>query len=136
MLPMPSRIYHSLLMINLLIIVDDWEALEVYENILGAHFKIHSSPFGSEGIRLAQEWSSHEPLGRVLIDLTFEDMHASEACEQLRKDPRTQKIPLTVILNEGEELLELPGRFPQAGDQVYQRPFPFEQLLDDLKKSI
>lgn len=114
--------------------IDDWEALEVYENLLGAHFKLHLAAFGSEGIRLAQELAPKEPLDRVFIDLTLEDMHASEACEKLRKDPTTQNLPLTIILNQDEELLEIPGLFPLPGDQVYRRPYPFDQLLEGLKK--
>jgi two-component system cell cycle response regulator len=115
---------------GLLLIVDDWEALEVYEDRLKNYFRIYSAAFGSEGIRLAQEL----PVDRILIDLTFEDMDAAEACEKLRTHPKTKGIPLTVIVSEDEKAFEKAEMFPLPADQFYRRPFPFEQLLQALNK--
>jgi len=78
---------------TLLLIVDDWEALEVYETRLGPHFRILTAAFGSEGLRVAQEQRPE----LIFIDLTMEDMHASEACESLRSMPETRAIPLILI---------------------------------------
>jgi CheY-like chemotaxis protein len=115
---------------SLLLIVDDWEALEVYEDRLKNVFRIHSAVFGKEGVQLAREIS----VDRILIDLTFEDMHASEACEELRAHPKTRKIPLTVIFNQEEKPFEKEGVFPLPFDQFHSRPYPFDQLLQDLNK--
>jgi CheY-like chemotaxis protein len=110
---------------RLLAIIDDWEALEVYEGRLAPRFELLTSPFGKEGVALAIA----ERPDRILLDLTFEDMHAAEAVERLREDPATQAIPLTVVLNRGE-LLELRGEiFPRPGDQLIQRPFDLEELI-------
>ncbi|MFL5812419.1 MAG: hypothetical protein ACJ763_02480 [Bdellovibrionia bacterium] len=115
---------------SLLLIVDDWEALEVYEDRLKNYFRIYSAAFGGEGIRIAQEVA----VDRILIDLTFEDMNAGEACEKLRSLPKTQNIPLTVIFNEDEKPFEKPGVFPLPADQLHRRPYPFERLLQELSK--
>ena len=40
---------------RLLIVIDDWEALELYEERLGAYFSLSSTFFGSDGIRMARE---------------------------------------------------------------------------------
>ncbi len=110
---------------RLLVVVDDWEALEVYETRLEPFFEVRGAPFGSEGLRLAQE----ERPDRILLDLTFEDMHAQEACEKLRAIPGMRTVPLTIILNEGEEKFELAGAFPLPGDHVLHRPYDLNELI-------
>ena len=116
-------------MIRLLIVADDWEALEVYETKLAPHFEVSAAPFGSEGIRMARNLRPD----RILIDLTLDEMHAAEACEKLRAQPETSAIPLTVVLNEGEAPLGQTGVFPKKGDQRIHRPFDFASLIQELK---
>ena len=114
---------------RLLLVVDDWEALEVYETRLGVMFEVHCAAFGSEGVRMAKELRPD----RVLIDLTLEDMTPSEACQQLRSSPETRSVPLTLVLNVDEPTPELEGLFPRSGDRVVQRPYELQKLLNSLK---
>lgn len=113
----------------LLLIVDDWEALEVYENRLSSHFSLRSASFGSEGVRMAAELRPD----RIFLDLTFEDMNADEACHALRASSATQSIPITLVLSQDEKSLEIPGIFPRSGDHSVRRPYPFAELLEKLK---
>jgi len=112
---------------TLLLIVDDWEALEVYETRLSPHFRILTAAFGSEGLRVAQEQRPE----LIFIDLTMEDMHASEACERLRAMPETRAIPLILILNENEKAVEKAGVFPLPGDRLVRRPYRLEELISE-----
>ena len=115
---------------NLLIVVDDWEALDVYEELLGSKFSLVSAPFGSEGVRMARDLSNERRPDRILLDLTLEDMHASEACEKLRAREETRTIPVTVVLNAEEPAFERPGVFPLPGDQLLRRPYQPAQLVE------
>lgn len=114
---------------NVLLIVDDWEALEVYENWLSPHFQLRSAPFGSEGIRVAKE----QRPDRIFLDLTFEDMSTVEACQKLRALDETRTVPLTLVLGQDEGSVDLPGVFPLPGDQWVRRPYEFSELLEKLK---
>lgn len=114
---------------ELLLIVDDWEALEVYENRLSPHFHLRSASFGSDGVRMALEFQPD----RIFLDLTFEDMSTSEACLALRASSATRSIPITLVLSRDEKTLDLAGVFPLPGDRSVQRPYPFSELLEKLK---
>src|SRR4051794_21802056 len=81
---------------RLLLIVDDWEALERYENELAGHFELLSAPFGEMGIDLARE----EKPDLLFVDLTFEDMTPAEARKALTDDEMTARIP-AIIVGEG-----------------------------------
>ncbi len=114
---------------RVLLIVDDWEALEVYENRFArAGFDVHGASFGAYGIDQAVELRPDH----IFIDLTFEDMHAQEACAELRQREDTRQIPITVVLNAGEAELTLPGRFPLVGDRVLRRPFDIASVTESL----
>ena len=77
----------------LLLIVDDWELLERYEERFSESFEVLCAPLGSEGIRLARE---HLP-ELVLLYLHFENMTNHEVCLALREDPVTGTLPIAAV---------------------------------------
>ncbi len=78
---------------KLLLIVDDWELLERYEERFMSTYEILCAPLGPEGIRIAQE----EIPDAVLLNLTFENMTNEEGCAALEADSRTRLIPLAIV---------------------------------------
>ena len=82
---------------KLLLIVDDWELLERYEERFSPVYDVLCAPLGSEGMRLARE----ESPDAVLLNLTFENMTNEEACAALRADPVTRKIPIGAVGDGG-----------------------------------
>lgn len=82
---------------KLLLIVDDWELLERYEERFSNDFSVFCAPFGPEGIRMARE----ERPDLILLNLTFENMTNEEACQSLRADPQTTGIPIVSVGNGG-----------------------------------
>ncbi len=109
----------------LLVVVDDWEALEVYEAHLEPYFDLTLAPFGSEGLRIAKETRPR----RVLLDLTFEDMTPGEAIEAFRSDRLTAEIPLTVVFSRGAEPYAREAVYPRPGDHSVRRPYELAELL-------
>jgi CheY-like chemotaxis protein len=113
------------MMHQLLLIVDNWESLDYYEAKLKSRFRIECAAFGNEGIRLA-----HELLpDLILIDLTLEDMSPNEAINFLRSNPRTQSIPLLVILDPSAQETILENETLSR----LSRPYRFEDLIHRLK---
>lgn len=109
----------------LLLIVDDWEALERYEDRLSAHFsEVEACPMAKEGLERARErhWD------RILIDLVLEDVTPAEAVARLKKDPRSSRVPL-VVVGAAEELADLHLDFP---DRRVHRPFEWAALVEQL----
>jgi CheY-like chemotaxis protein len=102
-------------------IVDDWEALERYEERLASRFsEAEGWPMAKEGLERARErrW------GMILLDLTFEDVTPCDAVASLKQDPRTSEVPLLVV-GAREELEVLPL---SARDQRIYRPFEWRDL--------
>jgi CheY-like chemotaxis protein len=107
---------------KVLLIVDDWEALEWYEDQLSSEFEVTCAPFGSEGIRLAKELQPD----KIFMDLILEDMSPGEGIEELQSDPKTQRIPLTFIQNKESDLnFECP-----PGATYLTRPFHLSCLIE------
>ncbi len=75
---------------KLLLIVDNWELLERYEERFSQAFEVECAPFGSDGVRMARE----NPPDLILLNLNFEDMTIREACLALRSDSLTRDIPI------------------------------------------
>ena len=107
---------------KLLLIVDDWEALEVYEGRFTSHFEVHGAPFGNEGVRVAQELMPD----LILLDLVFEDMSPEEGVQALKSNPVTQDIPIVVILDTPLENIP-------PGVRAVARPYDFSELLRLMK---
>ncbi len=106
---------------SLLLIVDDWEALERYEERLSPRFTmVEGWPMAKEGLHRAREggWSA------ILLDLVFEDVTPAEAVTILKQDPLTSGVPL-IVIGSREELERLPLA---ERDQRIFRPFQWPQL--------
>ena len=78
---------------KLLLLVDDWELLERYEERFSTAFEVYCAPLGAEGLRLARE---KQP-DFILLNLAFENMTNQEAWVALRADPLTQKITIAAV---------------------------------------
>lgn len=78
---------------KILLVVDDWELLERYEESFSADADVLCAPLGPEGIRLARS----TPPDLILLNLTFENMTTEEACLALRAKPETRSIPVVAV---------------------------------------
>jgi CheY-like chemotaxis protein len=108
---------------SLLLIVDDWEALERYEERFASGFdELEACPMPKEGLLRARDrsWSV------ILLDLTLEDVTPREAMAFLKSDSRTSTVPL-VVVGSSEELLDL-ELLPS--DRKVFRPFDWRILAE------
>lgn len=108
---------------KLLLVVDDWEALERYEDRLSPHFaETEAWPLGSEGLRRATE----EAFDLILIDLTLEDLTPHEAQARLMSQPARGE-PRVIYVGEQGELAAI-----EEGGRVSKvlRPFDWAELRE------
>jgi len=87
---------------KLLLIVDDWERLERLEERFIADFEVLCAPFGSEGLRLADE----ELPDVILIDLSFEDMTVEEVHAKILERQHLKHVKI-FDLSQGADRLSL-----------------------------
>ena len=113
---------------TLLLVVDDWEALERYEDRLSSMFLCTEAwPLGREGLKRALEIDCQ----MILIDLTLEDMTPLEAERWLRANP-PRGSPWILYVGERSELEQI-----IQGDQIRKvlRPFDWETLKSAVLES-
>ncbi len=103
---------------RLLLIADDWEANERYEERLSPHFELLSALFGSDGVRMAAE--EHPDV--ILLDLTMEDMTPEEGCAALDRNAASRDIPRIVIADGNVR-----------ATKKFARPYQFEELIGVLR---
>lgn len=87
---------------KILLIVDNWERLERLEEKLISHYEVHCAPFGSEGLRIADEVIPDV----IVIDLSFEDMTVEEVHEKILENPKLKNARI-LDLPQGEASLTL-----------------------------
>lgn len=82
---------------KVLLVVDDWELLERYEESFSTAAEVLCAPLGSEGVRIARE----QLPDLVLLNLTFENMTNEELCLALRGEPKTRGIRIVAVGDGG-----------------------------------
>ena len=105
--------------LKVLLIVDDWESLDIYEAELAPHFEIFTAPFYEEGLRLA----AVHTFDHIVIDLTLEDLNGAEMVALL-KQKNGATPPYTVIASPDDK--------PHSQDippiHILLRPFTYDAL--------
>ena len=79
---------------TILVIDDDWLNHEVLESILGyAGHKVLQAQRGNEGLKIAVT----ELPDLIIADVNLPDIDGFILCESLKKNPKTQHIPIILI---------------------------------------
>jgi phosphate regulon transcriptional regulator PhoB len=80
---------------------------------------------GEEAVRLSQ---AAPPPDLVLLDVMLPEMDGLEVCRRLRRDPRTQAIPIVMLTARGDEVDRVLGLELGADDYVV-KPFSPRELV-------
>jgi two-component system response regulator RpaA len=86
---------------------------------------------GSEGLKLA---IAHQPRA-ILLDVLMQTMDGLSACEAIRRDPRTENIPV-LMLTAVSGLNEKVRAFRAGADDYIGKPFYPEELLARLESKL
>ncbi len=118
---------------TVLYIEDDLSNLRLIEEIVGGYpgVQLLEATQGKLGLELA---IAHAP-DWILLDLHLPDISGEEVLEQLRKDPRTESIPVTILSADAT-----PGRIKglqAAGAREYlTKPMEVRQLIELLERTL
>ncbi|MDY0376741.1 MAG: response regulator [Desulfobacterium sp.] len=80
---------------NRILIVDDLPAnIKVLSELLRADYQVSATTNGGEALEIAR---SAQPPDLILLDVMIPEMDGYEVCRQLKKDPRTSRIPVLFV---------------------------------------
>jgi signal transduction histidine kinase/response regulator RpfG family c-di-GMP phosphodiesterase len=118
---------------TVLYIEDNLANIRLIEEILTRYPGVHllEAMQGDLGLELA---NTHQP-DWILLDVHLPDMSGEEVLQILRRDPRTEKIPVTVL--SADATAAQIGRLMSAGAREYlTKPFDVRQLIGLLEATL
>ena len=83
---------------KILLVEDDRDLAELYEEVLSEKFEIEIANDGKEGMDKAR----NKP-NLILLDILLPSMNGFEILKSLKKDPATKDIPVIVLTNLGSK---------------------------------
>lgn len=98
------------------------QALEMY------HCQLKTAPDGLQAVRLAEEWMPD----LILLDVLMPKMDGFEVCRYLKKNPKTQEIPIIFVTAKYETHYIVEGLLCGGVDYII-KPFQVNELLTRLK---
>lgn len=112
---------------TILIIEDDADIAESLEyNFRREGFKTVVAESGEKGFQMATADKASPAL--ILLDLMLPGMNGIEVCRKLRRDPKTEKIPIVMLTAKAAEVDKVGGLESGADDYVV-KPFSFKELI-------
>ncbi len=117
---------------KVLVIDDNPVVVRMNESLLqSVGYEVITAPDGEEGFRKACSESPQV----ILLDIILPKMHGFELCQQLKKDPRTSRIP--VILVTGTGLEEVARNEPNIGAEGFlAKPYGLDELEAAINKAL
>jgi two-component system, OmpR family, phosphate regulon response regulator PhoB len=112
-------------MARILVIEDERDLQKVLDfNLRQTGHEVLSATCARDGLQLARE---HMP-ELVLLDLMLPDIAGTEVCKSLKRDPKTQGIPVLMLTAKGEEVDRVVG-FELGAEDYVVKPFSVRELL-------
>lgn len=112
-------------MARILVIEDERDLQKVLDfNLRQAGHEVLTALRGRDGLELARE---HLP-ELVILDLMLPDISGTEVCKSLKRDGKTQGIPVLMLTAKGEEVDRVVG-FELGAEDYVVKPFSIRELL-------
>jgi two-component system phosphate regulon response regulator PhoB len=114
---------------HVLIVEDEEDIAELLEyNLERQGYFVDCAGTGEEGLDLTRETSPD----LLILDLMLPGLSGMEVCRQLKRDARTEKIPVLMLTAKGEEE-DIVAGFEAGADDYVTKPFRPKVLLARVK---
>ncbi|MEM7426173.1 MAG: phosphate regulon transcriptional regulator PhoB [Pseudomonadota bacterium] len=114
---------------NILIVEDEPAQLELLRyNLEKEGFGVHGAADGEEGLLVADE---EEP-DLIILDWMLPKVSGIEVCRQLKRQERTQKIPIIMLTARGEETDRIRG-LDTGADEYVVKPYSIKVLMAQVR---
>jgi two-component system phosphate regulon response regulator PhoB len=112
-------------MARVILIEDEADLREILQyNLTQAGHRVQSAGTAEAGLRLARETLPDI----VLLDLMLPDRSGTTVCTALKRESRTQDIPIIVVTAKGEEVDRIVG-LELGADDYLVKPFSVRELV-------
>jgi serine/threonine protein kinase len=110
---------------ELFIVDDNANNLNLLTGILrGAGYAVRMANSGRRALAAMQR----QPPQLVLLDINMPEMSGYELCEALKRDPRTEKVPI-IFLSALDDVRDKVSAFRSGGVDYITKPFHAEEVL-------
>jgi len=110
---------------QILVIEDDSDILNLVDwHLRSEGFSVRTAQDGVKGLETAME---HLP-DLIILDLMLPGMDGLEICKSLKRNPKTEKIPVVMLTAKGEEVDRIVGLELGADDYIV-KPFSPRELM-------
>lgn len=115
--------------VRVLVIDDEKDIADLISyNLKKEGFNVASSADGYEGLNRVRS----EDFGLVILDLMLPGIQGMEVCRVLKRDPKTEQIPIIMVTAKGEEPDRVLGLETGADDYI-TKPFSPRELIARVK---
>jgi twitching motility two-component system response regulator PilH len=113
-------------------IVDDSNALrEIIAKMLrDSGIEVISA---EDGVQALKKIEDETQLDLVVLDIVMPNMNGYDLCRHIRKNPKTQNLPVVMCSSKSEEFDRYWG-MKQGADAYISKPFRPEELLSTIKQ--
>jgi two-component system phosphate regulon response regulator PhoB len=112
-------------MARVILIEDEADLREILQyNLTQAGHRVQAAGTAEAGLRLARETLPDI----VLLDLMLPDRPGTSVCTALKREPRTQDIPIIMVTAKGEEVDRIVG-LELGADDYLVKPFSVRELV-------
>jgi two-component system phosphate regulon response regulator PhoB len=112
-------------MARVVLVEDEPDLREILQyNLTQAGHRVQSATTAEAGLRLVRETMPDI----VLLDLMLPDRPGTSVCTALRREPRTQGIPIIIVTAKGEEVDRIVG-LELGADDYLVKPFSVRELV-------
>lgn len=117
---------------KVLVVDDEPDVLDLVSyNLVQAGFQVETALDGADALRKARSVAPD----LILLDLMLPEMDGLEVCKLLRRDPKTNSIPIIMLTARAGEIDRIVGLELGATDYV-SKPFSPRELVLRIKKRL
>jgi two-component system, OmpR family, phosphate regulon response regulator PhoB len=110
----------------ILVIEDEADLVDSLDyNLRGEGFQVRTALNGADGLESARQDPRPD---LVLLDLMLPDMSGLDVCRELRRDRRTEDVPVVILTARGDEVDRVVG-FEVGADDYVTKPFSVRELV-------
>jgi DNA-binding response OmpR family regulator len=118
--------------LRILIVEDDLDLSEMLDNYFSVqNYDVLTAAWGEDALRISRE----EDLNLIVLDIRLPDINGYEVCRQLRKQRRTQDVPIIFLTEKRDRVDKLQGLELGVVDYI-TKPFDIAELRLRVKNAI
>lgn len=114
---------------KILVVDDEIHIVELIKyNLEGSGYKIYTAYDGREALKTVEE----KYVDLIILDLMMPEVDGLEVCKTLKKNEKTERIPIIMLTAKGEEFDKILGLELGADDYI-TKPFSVRELTARVK---